>query len=143
MAGNKLNIIYDTNVIISSLLSTHKDSATIKVLDYFYDKKVNLIYSDEILEEYIDVLHREKFSFNKKKIDELLEIIKKEGKRIDPDKINNYDFDIKDKPFYELVINKDELNKRLVTGNLKHYPKIDRIITPNELINLLENETQN
>ena len=79
MAGNKLNIIYDTNVIISSLLSTHKDSATIKVLDYFYDKKVNLIYSDEILEEYIDVLHREKFSFNKKKIDELLEIIKKKA----------------------------------------------------------------
>ena len=31
---DKLNIIYDTNVIISSLLSGNEDSATEKVLDF-------------------------------------------------------------------------------------------------------------
>lgn len=138
MEDKKLNIIYDTNVIVSSLLSSHKDSAMVKVLDYFYDKKVNLVYSDEIFEEYLDVLNREKFGFNKNKINELLSIIKKEGKKINPDKTSNYEFDIKDKPFYELVINKDEYDKRLVTGNIKHYPKVDKIITPSELVDLVE-----
>lgn len=59
---DKLNIIYDTNVIISSLLSGNEDSATVKALDYFYDNKVNLVYSSEIMDEYIDVLNRETFS---------------------------------------------------------------------------------
>lgn len=59
---DKLNIIYDTNVIISSLLSGNEDSATVKALDYFYDDKVNLVYSSEIMDEYIDVLNRETFS---------------------------------------------------------------------------------
>ena len=59
---DKLNIIDDTNVIISSLLSGNEDSATVKALDYFYDNKVNLVYSSEIMDEYIDVLNREKFS---------------------------------------------------------------------------------
>ena len=55
---DKLNIIYDTNVIVSSLLSGNEDSVTVKVLDYFYESKVNLIYSNEIMEEYVDVLNR-------------------------------------------------------------------------------------
>lgn len=59
---DNLNIIYDTNVIISSLLSGNEDSATVKALDYFYDNKVNLVYSSEIMDEYIDVLNRETFS---------------------------------------------------------------------------------
>jgi predicted nucleic acid-binding protein len=79
MEDKKLNIIYDTNVIVSSLLSTHRDSATVKALDYFYDKKVNLIYSDEIMTEYLDVLNRDKFGFDKNKIKELISIIKKKG----------------------------------------------------------------
>ncbi len=138
MEDKKLSIIYDTNVLVSSFLSSYNDSATVKVLDYFYDKKVNLVYSDEIFEEYLDVLNREKFGFNKNKIKELLSIIKKEGHKINPDKIGSYEFDMKDKPFYELVINKDELDKRLVTGNVKHYPKVDKIITPSELVDLIE-----
>lgn len=142
MEDKKLSIIYDTNVIVSSLLSSHNDSATVKVLNYFYDKKVNLVYSDEIFEEYLDVLNREKFGFNKNKIKELLSIIKKEGHKINPDKMSSYEFDMKDKPFYELVMNKDEFDKRLVTGNIIHYPKINKIITPNELVNLVEDSKE-
>ena len=84
---DKLNIIYDTNVIVSSLLSGNEDSATVKVLDYFYDDKVNLIYSDEILKEYEEVLNRDKFGFNKNKIRELLLIIKDKGININPKKL--------------------------------------------------------
>lgn len=136
---DKLNIIYDTNVIVSSLLSGNEDSATVKVLDYFYESKVNLIYSNEIMEEYIDVLNRNKFSFNKNKIKELLDIIKDKGININPEKIEEYPLDIKDKPFYELVIDKKMNNKKLVTGNVKHFPRIEEIITPNELVALIEN----
>ena len=136
---DKPNIIYDTNVIVSSLLSGNEDSATVKVLDYFYESKVNLIYSNEIMEEYVDVLNREKFNFNKNKIKELLGIIKDKGINISPEKIEEYPLDIKDKPFYELAIDKKMNNKKLVTGNVKHFPRIEEIITPNELVALIEN----
>lgn len=135
---DKLNIIYDTNVIISSLLSGNEDSATVKALDYFYDNKVNLVYSSEIMDEYIDVLNREKFGFDKNKISELLSIIKEKGVNINPEKIEEYNLDIKDKPFYELVIDKTVSNKKLVTGNIKHFPNIKEVITPNELVALME-----
>ena len=135
---DKLNIIYDTNVIVSSLLSGNEDSATVKVLDYFYESKVNLIYSNEIMEEYVDVLNREKFNFNKNKIKELLGIIKDKGINISPEKIEEYPLDIKDKPFYELAIDKKMNNKKLVTGNVKHFLRIEEIITPNELVALIE-----
>ena len=135
---DKLNIIYDTNVIISSLLSGNEDSATVKALDYFYDNKVNLIYSNEIINEYVEVLNREKFSFDKNKIKELISIIKDKGINVSPGKIDEYKLDIKDKPFYELVIDKTIGNKKLVTGNIKHFPNIKEIITPNELVALME-----
>lgn len=135
---DKLNIIYDTNVIISSLLSGNEDSATVKALDYFYDNEVNLIYSNEIINEYVEVLNREKFSFDKNKIKELISIIKDKGINVSPGKIDEYKLDIKDKPFYELVIDKTIGNKKLVTGNIKHFPKIKEIITPNELVALME-----
>ena len=48
----KIYAVIDTNVIISALLSRHQDSATVKVLDYLYDRTIVPVYNDEILEEY-------------------------------------------------------------------------------------------
>lgn len=55
---NKMKIyaVIDTNVIISALLSRHQDSATVKILDYLYDRTIVPIYNDEILNEYSVVL---------------------------------------------------------------------------------------
>ena len=70
----------------------------------------------------------------------MLGIIKDKGINISPEKIEEYPLDIKDKPFYELAIEKKMNKIKLVTGNVKHFPRIEEIITTNELVALIESE---
>ncbi len=56
--------VFDTNVLISSLLTKRTDTATAKVVDAISDGKIIPLYNEEILEEYDEVLHRKKFSFS-------------------------------------------------------------------------------
>ena len=55
--------VFDTNVLVSALMSTRTDSPTVRLLDYVIDERIVLLYNDEILSEYDDVLHRSKFNF--------------------------------------------------------------------------------
>lgn len=45
--------------------------------------------------------------------------------------------DMKDLPFYEVVMEKRKDGAYLVTGNIKYFPKAPFIVTPRELIELL------
>ena len=47
--------------------------------------------------------------------------------------------DMKDVPFYEVVLEKRNDNAYLVTGNIKHFPKEPFIVTPRELLDILNN----
>ena len=46
--------------------------------------------------------------------------------------------DMKDLPFYEVVMEKRDDNAYLVTGNIKHFPKEPFIVTARELLEILE-----
>lgn len=131
---NKLNVIIDTNVIVSALLSKYEDSATVKVLNLFYENKITLFYSTEILEEYNDVLNRDAFKFDKKTIENILKLVILRGIKIDPGKLEIKTIDKKDQPFYELVMDKNVDDGKLVTGNIRHFPKIKHIMTPTDFI---------
>ena len=54
----KIYAVIDTNVIVSALLSRHHDSATVKVINYLYDRVIVPVYNNEIIEEYAAVLRR-------------------------------------------------------------------------------------
>lgn len=43
--------------------------------------------------------------------------------------------DPKDVVFYEVAMSKD--NSYLVTGNTKHFPAVGRVVTPNEMLEIL------
>lgn len=131
---NKLNVIIDTNVIVSALLSRHEDSATVKVLNLFYENKINLFYSAEIFGEYNDVLNRDAFKFDKKIIENILNLVSLRGIKIDPEKLETKAIDKKDQPFYELVMDKNVDDGKLITGNIKHFPKEKYIMTPTDFI---------
>ena len=60
--------VIDTNVFISALLSKNSDAATVKVLQAIFDGRIVPLYHNEILTEYDEVLHREKFHFKEKPI---------------------------------------------------------------------------
>lgn len=44
--------------------------------------------------------------------------------------------DLKDLPFYEVVMEKRDDGAYLVTGNIKHFPKEPYIVTPREFLDI-------
>ena len=135
MKNDKLKVIFDTNVIVSSLITTNELSPVSKVMELFYDDKINVYYSDEIMSEYIEVLNRDKFKFNKEDINYIISFFKENATKINVSHKNVSFLDKKDLPFYEIVIDKNINNGKLITGNIKHFPIKPFILTPAEFIN--------
>jgi len=131
----KIYAVIDTNVIISALLSRHQDSATVKILDYLYDRTIVPVYNDEILNEYAVVLRRPRFKFSEATINATLEAIKKGGLRSDRISSNENLPDPQDVVFYEVALSVDD--SFLVTGNIKHFPKKPFVVTPAEMLQII------
>lgn len=80
--------VFDTNVLVLALMSKHADSPTVLLLDYVLDGRIVLLYNEDIINEYKDVLHRDKFHFNDEQIDALLDLIRT-GLYLDPTAAND------------------------------------------------------
>ena len=130
--------VIDTNVFIAALLSKNSDAATVKVLRAVLDGRIVPLYHNEILAEYDEVLHREKFHFQEKSIQMVLTAVKEFGIEVFPQPTGEILIDMDDLIFYEVAMEKRDDDAYLVTGNQKHYPIRDFIVTPNEMIKLLE-----
>lgn len=130
--------IIDTNVFVSALLSKNSNAATVKVLQAILDGRIVPLYHNEILAEYNEVLHREKFHFKEKSIQMMLTAVKEFGIEVFPQPTGEVLVDMDDLIFYEVAMEKRDDDAYLVTGNQKHYPIKDFIVTPNEMIKLLE-----
>ncbi|MBO6134710.1 MAG: putative toxin-antitoxin system toxin component, PIN family [Lachnospiraceae bacterium] len=128
------NVVIDTNVIVSAFLSSNKDAATVLVLKKLYRNELKIYYSIKVLEEYKDVLNRNKFGFDKKEINRFISFILKNGEKVVPAKSKEEFVDKKDLPFYEIVMDKETQNCKLITGNIKHFPLKTFIMTPAEFI---------
>ncbi len=134
----KVFAVLDTNVIVSALISRNSDAATVKVFQHLLKKDLTALYNDDILKEYHDVLLRPKFRIDKELILDLYEFIKQEGvssKRIHSDESFP---DPKDIVFYEVALSKE--NAFLVTGNIKHFPKKPIVVTPAEMLEILQSQ---
>ena len=68
--------VFDTNVLISSLLTKRTDTATAKVVDAISSGDIIPLYNEEILKEYDEVLHRRNFSFSEERIRRILMMIR-------------------------------------------------------------------
>lgn len=130
--------VIDTNVLISALLSKKEDSATIKILDAVFEGKIIPLYHQDILAEYDEVLHREKFHLQEKVIQIVLEAVRQYGIEVFPQPTGAVLIDMDDLVFYEVAMEKREDNAYLVTGNQKHYPFRDYIVTPAEMMKIIE-----
>ena len=131
----KFLTIIDTNVIVSAFLSRHNDSATVLFLDCLFKGAIIPVYNDEILNEYSTVLTRSKFKIAKEKIDAVLTEIKTKG--IHSERVNSGETlpDAKDLVFYEVALSKED--SFLVTGNLKHFPKKPFVVSPAEMMEII------
>lgn len=127
--------VFDTNVLVSALMSKHADSPTVLLLDYVLDGRIVLLYNEDIINEYKDVLHRDKFHFNDEQIDALLDLIRT-GLYLDPTASQETFADEDDRVFYEVALSKEE--GYVVTGNVKHFPKSPIVVTPAEMMQIIQ-----
>lgn len=132
--------VIDTNVLVSALLSSKDGTATVQVLGKVITGEIIPVYSNAITKEYQEVLSRKKFGFSGNLIEYLLSAIEKYGILVDPSPSSITLLDIKDVPFYEVVLEKRNDNAYLVTGNIRHFPKKPFIVTPRELLDILNSK---
>jgi len=122
-------VVLDTNVLVSALWS--KQGNPYKILEMFFKGEITLCYSTEIVEEYNEVLHREKLGFSDEKVLDLLSEIAENGIYVETS-ISDIPFiDEDDKKFYDAAKTCDAI---VVTGNKKHYPDNPSILSPAEFI---------
>lgn len=128
--------VIDTNVIVSALFTSNLEAATVKVLNAMLQGKIIPLYNEEIRKEYSEVLNRSKFCFPKSQIDLYLNSIQKLG--IIANRVqSSEDFpDVDDIVFYEVALPKEDAF--LVTGNTKHFPKSPIVVTPAEMMQIIQ-----
>lgn len=133
----KCYAVIDTNVLVSALLAASNESATVQVLERMIMGEIIPVYSEKILCEYWEVLNRPKFSFSQQTVAWLLEHIVKFGVSVETTS-KGYELpDMKDVPFYEIVMEQRVESTYLVTGNLKHFPKHTYIVTARQMLDIL------
>ena len=130
--------VIDTNVMVSAMLSSHGDAATVQVVGKLFTGEIIPLYNTEIITEYNDVLHRDKFSFPENDIYVMLSVIEKYGVYVDAEPSGVLLPDIKDLPFYEVALEKKDDNAYLITGNIKHFPKKPFIVTASQMLDILK-----
>lgn len=134
----KCYAVIDTNVLVSSLLSKNDLSATSQVVIRMIKGEIIPVYSSKIFAEYYEVLTRKKFRFLSEQVESLLNTIEKYGILVEPSPTGVVLPDIKDLPFYEVVMEKRSDDAYLVTGNQKHFPVEPFIITARQMIDILD-----
>lgn len=135
---DKLFAVVDTNVLVSALISTRLDTPPMTVLAHVYSGTITPVYNDEIIREYRNVLSREKFHLSPEQIERAISVILDYGLFLDRTHIEGEAFpDPKDVVFYEVRMSKEDAY--LVTGNIKHFPQKPFVVTPAEMVTIIEN----
>lgn len=127
--------VFDTNVLVSALMSKREESPTVLLLNHVLDGNIVLVYNEEIVSEYQEVLHRDKFGFSDERIKTVLEVVRT-GLCLGRTPSDEIFPDSDDAVFYEVALSKE--GAFLVTGNLRHFPKSPIVVTPAEMIRILE-----
>lgn len=128
--------VIDTNVIVSAMLKS--DSFPALVIKEVLLGNINLLINEDILNEYLEVLSRKKFHFPINAVISLMEEIKKQAIYVDATPLKECLPDPDDAVFYEIVMeSRKDVDAYLVTGNLKHFPEKPFVVTPREMIEII------
>ena len=128
-----MKVVIDTNVIVPALLNANRTQA--KILALLLTGKIKILYDNRIIFEYIDVLSRKNFGFDMETINDIINHIRTEGEFVNSEYMNIEFIDEADKIFYE--VHKSGEAQYLLTGDIKHFPKEDSIISPESFLEIL------
>ena len=130
--------VIDTNVIVSAYITKNLTAATSRVWAAVLQGKIVPVYNDEIIDEYMEVLHRKKFNIHEHLIKWAIDRVLMNGIHGDRVPSNEHFPDPKDVVFYEVALSKEDAY--LVTGNKKHFPQKPIVVTPAEMVEILQRE---
>ena len=130
--------VIDTNVIVSALITRRMDSPTIKVLSAIRDGRIKVVCSRDILNEYREVLSRGKFHLSTARVEQTISTLVENALFLEPVASGEEFSDETDRVFYEVALAGSEDRTRLVTGNLRHYPISPIVVTPAQMVAILE-----
>ena len=65
-------------------------------------------------------------------------MIRQFGLEVNPSPTGEILVDMDDLVFYEVVMEKRDDDAYLITGNIRHFPQRDYIVTPSEMIAIME-----
>lgn len=127
--------VIDTNVLVSAFLTRNPNSATTRIVAQLAKGKIKPLYNDEIMAEYEEVLSRACFHISPTRVEALIDYFRENGISAERAEYKGLFVDESDRVFYEICLSKEE--SYLVTGNLKHYPREPRVVTPTEMLEIL------
>ena len=131
--------VIDTNVIISALFKS--ESVPGKIVNHALNGKIIPLLHEKIFAEYTDVVNRPKFNFSPERIERILKGIIERGKFVDAKEYDEELPDPKDRIFYWVTLTaREDVDAYLVTGNLKHFPIKPFIVTPREMLEIIESD---
>ena len=136
MANDAIYTVIDTNVLVSFLLAGG-DSPVVTIFDAVRRDKLRPLYSSYLLREYRRVLLSDRFGFDKETVYLMLQFFEIHGKGVEQVDKGSSLVDSKDSPIFDIVQSTRECHSILVTGDIKHYPKMDYVVTPRELADRL------
>lgn len=128
--------VIDTNVLVSALYKRSTASPTVKMIDAVHANIITPVLCDGIIAEYNGVLHRPKFNFDTRMINDILIEFRYKGMFVEPLTYQDVLIDEKDRVFLEASLAARCIDNRalLVTGNKRHFPDEPFIISPAELL---------
>ena len=119
-----MNIVLDTNVLVSALLSPYGPPA--RILDLTLLGKLIPLYDDRILHEYRQVLLRERFGFALQAVEAVLQYVELAGTKVIAAPLARRQAapDPEDLMFLEVAL--VGRADALITGNVHHFPSAIR-----------------
>lgn len=130
--------VIDTNVLISAVISKKSDAATVKVLRKVFDGSICPIYNSKILEEYNEVLRRPKFHLQEQTVAVVISAIKQFGIELNLMTSSETMIDEDDRIFLDTAMAFE--GSFLVTGNMKHFPNLPIVVSPEQMLDFVSGE---
>lgn len=122
-------VVVDTNILVSALWS--RNGAPARAVGLVLSGQLTPCYDHRIMLEYRQVLQRPKFRFQPSEINALLAWIKQSGRSVVPAPVDIPFVDEADRKFYEVA---KYCGAVLITGNLKHFPNDDAVMSVSDFL---------
>ena len=122
-------VVIDTNILVSALWS--RSGAPARAVGLVLSGHLIPCYDHRIMLEYRQVLQRPKFRFRPSEINALMDWFKQTGRSVIPAPVDISFVDEADRKFYEVA---KYCGAVLITGNLKHFPNDDAVMSVSDFL---------